>query len=352
MYAEEDIDGPKDVYDPITGELIAKKTTRKRKGNDRQYLALADLRRGDGIKRVATYSNRVPQPQPQSNGNPMLRGRTTLAPLPGGGGSSDLPSNLTNYVHPQENMTQNEGYYNINDNSQDDIYQQIKQILFSMTNSNHLSNVGIVGARHPATNDMGQKVDLLVGGQRPDSNELLTAGVDLHIDDGESRYQILNDTMKKIFSGFTDISGIQPEEITSASNEGLSPFTDQGLTANVVPSGQNMIHAWTKGRSKTVGKQRYKPISLVYIKGTHFGRGSNKVNPAILTHFIQDGHMSGKNTTSKYRLLKTVPLQHNFLDSIGNALGKAVSTVTDVISTGVNDVLSVGNFVGQIAQVI
>ena len=358
MYEEDydDIDGPQDVYDPITGKLIAKKQTRKRKIKDRQYLALADLRANDGIKRVSTYSNRLPQTVQTvatNANNALMRGRINLAPLPSGGGQSDVPSNLTNYIHPtQENAPRSQdGYYNINASNEDDIYQQIKQILFSMTNSNHLSNVGVVGARHPASNELGQKVDLLVGGQRPDSNELLTAGVDLNIDDGENRYQMLNDVMKRIFNGFTDISGLQPDEVTSSS-EGYSPFTEQGLSANVVPSGQQMINAWQSRKSRTVGKQRYKPISLVYVKGTHFGKSNNKVDPMVFTHFLTKGHMAGKANTNQYHLFKVVPLHKNFLDQIGNALGKAVGSVGNLISSGVNDVISVGNFVGQIAKII
>ena len=364
MYDEDDIDGPnEDIYDPLTDKLIAKKQSRKRKIKDRQYLALADLRSNDGIKRVSHYSNRSTQPgrnpQPvqqtaQNGNNALLRGRVNLAPLPSGGGQSDVPSNLQSYIHPSQQLApqrSEDGYYRINGTNEDDIFQQIKQILFSITNSNHLSNVGIVGARHPATNDLGQKVDVLVGGQRPDSNELLTAGVDLNIDDGESRYQLLNDTMKRIFNGFTDISGLQPDEVESSS-EGYSPFTEQGLSANVVPSGQQMINAWQNKKTRTVGKQRYKPISLVYVKGVHFGKGNNKVDPLVFTHYLTKGHMAGKNNTNQYRLLRVVPLHKNFLDKIGDALGSAVGSVTNLISSGVNDVLTVGNFVGQIAKVI
>ena len=354
MEEEDDIDGPQDVFDPITGKLISRKNSRKRNNQQRQYLALSDLRANDGIKRITTYStSKQPVQSVHSSNNPLLRGRVNLAPLPSGGGQSDVPSNLSTYLHQtQEPPIQHsqDGYYNINAANENDIYQQIKQILFSMTNSNHLSNVGIVGARHPATNDMGQKVDMLVGGQRPDSNEVLTAGVDLNINDGESRYETLNNVMKQIFSGFTDISGLQPDEV--AISDGMSPFTEQGLSANVVPSGQQMINSWKAGKSRTLGKQRYKPISLVYIKGTHFGKGDNKVNPMVLTHFLTNGHMGGKSQSNKYNLLKVTPLHKNILDQIGSALGSAVGAIGNVISTGVNDVLSVGNFVSQIAKVI
>ena len=347
----DDIDGPQDVYDPITGKLIARKTTRKRKVNDRQYLALSDLRRNDGIKRVYTSSG--PNPSQQVNSNGLMRGRLNLGPLPSGGGQSDIPSNLTSYVHPTQElqMPQNnhEEYYNITSDS--DIYQQIKQILFSLTNSNHLSNVGVVGARHPATNEMGQKVDLLVGGQRSDSKEVITAGVDLNIEDGEDRYQLLNDVMKKIFNGFTDISGLLPDQVAS-SNQEYSPFTEEGIEANVVPSGQKMINAWQSRKTMTSGKQRYKPVSLVFVKGTHFAKGNNKVDPSVFTHFITQGHMASKKNTNQYRLLKVMPLHKSFIDKIGNALGKAVGSVGNVIEQGVNDVLTVGNFVSQIAKMI
>ena len=62
--------------------------------------------------------------------------------------------------------------------------------------------------------------------------------------------------------------------------------------------------------------------------------------------------MSGKAQQNKYNLLKVTPLHKNIIDQIGSALGSAVGALGNVISTGVNDVLSVGNFVSQIAKVI
>ena len=163
-YEEDDIDGPnQDIIDPITGRLIAKKIARKRNSQQRQYLALSDIRKNDGLKRVTHFPISAPPVQsvslPQNNANPLLRGRVSYAPLPSGGGSSNVPANLQNYLHPMQPQQEQpqEGYYNVNAANEDDIYQQIKQILFSMTNSNHLSNVGIVGARHPASNELGQK---------------------------------------------------------------------------------------------------------------------------------------------------------------------------------------------------
>ena len=355
MEYEDYIDGPnQDIIDPITGNLIAKKVVRKKATQHRTYLALSDLRKNDGLKGVNNVQLQppsVPSVQPQNNA--LLRGRVGFAPLPSGGGATDVPSNLQSYLHPQPPQQQGnaDGYYNIQGGgSTDDIYQQIKQILFSMTNSNHLSNVGIVGAKQPATNNLGQKVDMLVGGQRPDSNELLTAGVDLNIPEGESRYETLNNVMKRIFDGFTDISGIQPEEVATTS--GMSPFTEAGLNANIIPSGNQMVKTWQSGRAHSLGKQRYKPVHLVYIKGTHFAKGDNKVNPMVITHFLTNGHMAGRSQINKYHLLKVTPLHKNIFDKIGSALGEAVGSVSNLISSGVNDVLSVGNFVSQLAKVM
>ena len=269
----DDIDGPnQDIYDPITGSLIAKKTVRK-KAKNRTYL---DLRSKDGLKSVVNYPEPDPQPvyrdtasSVQNQSNAMLRGRQYInqAPLLSGGGTNDnIPVNLQNYMQQQQEPVNHDAYYSVPSGaSNDDIYQQIKQILFSMTNSNHLSNVGIVGAREPATNDMGQKVDMLIGGQRPDSTELLTAGVDLNLPaSSDQRYTLLNDTMKRIFNGFTDISGVLPQDVSTTT--GLSPFTENGLTADVIPSGTQMVKTWKTGRTHSFGKQRYKPIPLVFIK--------------------------------------------------------------------------------------
>ena len=331
------IDGPnQDIVDPITGKLIARKVIKKKAAQNRTYLALSDIRAKDGLKGVRNLSVQPQQPPVVEPGpthtNAFLRGRqVNYAPLPSGGGAQDVPSNLQNYLHPQQNLQQQpnaDGYYNIEGGaSNDDIYQQIKQILFSMTNSNHLSNVGIVGAKQPATNSLGQKVDMLVGGQRPDSTELLTAGVDLNMPEGDSRYEMLNNTMKSIFNGFTDISGLQPEEVATSS--GMSPFTEAGLNANIIPSGTQMVKTWQSGRAHSFGKQRYKAIPLVYIKDTHFAKGNNKVDPMVTTHFLT-----------------------NIFDKIGSALGDTVGAVSNLIGSGVNDVLSVGNFVGQMAKLL
>ena len=252
---------------------------------------------------------------------------------------------------PQTQPQGEDAYFKLHEPaSADSIYQQIKQILFSLTNSNHLSNVGIVGARQPTTNSLGQKVDLLVGGQRPDSTELLTAGVDLNMPEGDTRYQNLNNVMKDIFNGFADISGIQPQDV--ATTTGTSPFTEAGLNASEIPSGYHMVKAWESGHTRSFNKQRYKPVHLVFIKGTHFAKGNNRVDPMVMTHFMTTGHMSGKNQLDKYRLLKVTPLDQNIFDKIGHAIGSTVGAVTDVIGAGVNDVLTVGNFVSQMAKIL
>ena len=62
--------------------------------------------------------------------------------------------------------------------------------------------------------------------------------------------------------------------------------------------------------------------------------------------------MSGKTNIAKYSLLKVKPLDKNIFHKIGDALGDTVGAVSNLIGQGINDLLSVGNFVGQMAKLL